>query len=182
MHGLAGIEILPGTRWEWSMHRSEGVQWHHWVLPVPGTWYRLKTDTRSQSTHIFGVYRYQVAGTCIHTVVMLKPCALRMYPLRYLTDTRHNAGTCTEYHKNKINFGYRYTPIPAYCIYIMYSYIVWLPFPVCIFGQIFAIFGLSRNSRYLALSYVAMCTQPCFSYRYQVVVWFGGRLGWWSTS
>ena len=86
-----------------------------WYL-VPGTWCQ-QTDTCSQSTNIFGY-----TGTWYHepvSIFMLRGCALRMYPLSYLVPGVPIQGII----RVPNNFGYT----PIYCIYIMYSYIFWLP-------------------------------------------------------
>ena len=98
-----------------------------------GTWYLYRVrDTRCKSTHIFGVYRYKARNLYPdreRTVFMLKPCALRMYPLRYQvpgTDTRHN--TCTQYHKTKLTTGILLYTVFILCTVILFDY-RYIPYP-----------------------------------------------------
>ena len=116
----------------------------------PGTWYRLP-DTSSQSTHIFGVYRFKEPAS----IFMLKPCALRMYPLRHLVPgTWYLVPTIqsithvpsTQYHKTKLTSGILLYTVFILCTVILFDY-RYIPYPVCMFGQVFAIFGLSQNSQ-----------------------------------
>ena len=116
-----------------------------------------KNDKNGPKRYSLSIYTYlwciPAPGTCVH-IHIETPCVLRMYPLRHQvpgTDTRHI--TCTQYHKTKLTSGILLSTVFIPCTQCSVTSILfdyrYITYPVSIFGQIFAIFGLSRNSHFM---------------------------------